>query len=647
MQFRDGAQVSKISLPADFSAVHIDNLPLFSNKADISAAIAKIGLQVPVECIRLTRPDGATSSNADIRVEDPLFAKALSAGVRSFQELSVGYRFVEIQIIPAIMPMAAASRRTIITKVYISWHKITRPIWLNFGNGDIAGRVSGKFNKGTYKVLGQSVIANAPVHSSSINRKGRNPVDWTVTLQNIPYNATESDIMSSIRLTYDRPRHVEMAKLKLAHDPELIPTYIQSLLDTIGPNQLHFDLHTQGRRCKGTARFQEDTDAWKAVHSLGDKPQSFLGDGKLTLEIVSSAKFKVPSNLYEAVGDQFTALISRWTMRQVHFKVYRNTDSLRRFTVLRLEGNQVKEVASAANEVETILAGKIIEKDGTALWCESMSQNGETYQRLRGALTDLGVLIIRDKSRRMMKFFGPQRLYGQALELALRIVDTDSTAGKRNESSTTTKQDSDCSICWTEAENAVLTSCEHLYCLGCFEDLCMSGGSTEKEFVAKCQGDTGRCNHIFSLFELEDHLSSAAIDNILEASFTTYVRGHPQDFRYCPTPDCGNIYRTSIESVTQTCSKCLEIICRACHKQHGILTCAEFKAYKRERGIKDCPKCSTPMEKTEGCNHMTCGGCGAHICWVCLKVFDTSGPCYHHMNSVHGGIGLDDLLVEQ
>lgn len=25
---------------------------------------------------------------------------------------------------------------------------------------------------------------------------------------------------------------------------------------------------------------------------------------------------------------------------------------------------------------------------------------------------------------------------------------------------------------------------------------------------------------------------------------------------------------------------------------------------------------------------MTCGGCSAHICWICLETFDTAGECY-------------------
>ena len=81
------------------------------------------------------------------------------------------------------------------------------------------------------------------------------------------------------------------------------------------------------------------------------------------------------------------------------------------------------------------------------------------------------------------------------------------------------------------------------------------------------------------------------------------------------------------------------------------MTCAEYKDIKSEgyealalwmskNNAKYCPKFATPMEKTDGCNHMQRTGCRAHLCWVCLMMFEESGPCYTHMTAAHGGNGL-------
>lgn len=56
----------------------------------------------------------------------------------------------------------------------------------------------------------------------------------------------------------------------------------------------------------------------------------------------------------------------------------------------------------------------------------------------------------------------------------------------------------------------------------------------------------------------------------------------------------------------------------------------------REQGFKKCPSCSVLIEKTEGCNHMTCR-CGAHICWICLGIY-TPQTIYGHLQDAHGGI---------
>jgi hypothetical protein len=149
----------------------------------------------------------------------------------------------------------------------------------------------------------------------------------------------------------------------------------------------------------------------------------------------------------------------------------------------------------------------------------------------------------------------------------------------------------------------------------------MAAGSQDKEFAITCQGDMGKCGTVFTLPELQDHLSSKMFEDILETSFTSYVRHRPQVFQNCPTPDCGYIYRKTISAEPRTCQGCLGVICTACHEQHGTMSCAEYKdlnsggyeafeQYKKEKGIKDCPICKTPIEKTEGCNHMTCGGAG-------------------------------------
>ena len=61
-----------------------------------------------------------------------------------------------------------------------------------------------------------------------------------------------------------------------------------------------------------------------------------------------------------------------------------------------------------------------------------------------------------------------------------------------------------------------------------------------------------------------------------------------------------------------------------------------FNEWKKNNNVKDCPKCGNSIEKSGGCNHMLCK-CGAHICWICLKVFPDDSDTYNHLGADHGG----------
>ncbi len=102
-----------------------------------------------------------------------------------------------------------------------------------------------------------------------------------------------------------------------------------------------------------------------------------------------------------------------------------------------------------------------------------------------------------------------------------------------------------------------------------------------------------------------------------------------------------------------TCPQCRAVVCTVCREvYHEGLSCAEYQAIKHEapedreffkylkqKGARRCPRdgCGAVIEKDGGCNHMTCLKCGAHICWVCMGIFDR-GEVYTHMQDAHGGI---------
>lgn len=73
-----------------------------------------------------------------------------------------------------------------------------------------------------------------------------------------------------------------------------------------------------------------------------------------------------------------------------------------------------------------------------------------------------------------------------------------------------------------------------------------------------------------------------------------------------------------------------------------------------ESNAKRCPTCSAKIQKTQGCNKMTCTHCHGHFCWLCDAVLSRYEPYKHFriggMSACAGklfeglaGLGEDDF----
>lgn len=668
---------------------------------------------MPEDCVRISRPTDSSHCSADVRVEDPQFS------MRLCELLALKRHGSPIAVpINVSMPQATNHRRIDSKKVYCSWHKPTKTAWLNFGNGGVAAKVGLKFSAGTYKILDQSVQCEGPTRGAG----SRNPLAWTLKLSNVPKLAKKEDVIRAIPVAM-APRHVELSGASYEVDLPKANSLIESLLLQVGPlERWEGSLEVPGKRFKAKAWFMNDADALQAVKLFHNEPLSFNKNGKLTVKLVHTARFKILARIYDAVEQELSDHKKTWASQHVLCTAYPPAQGLQ---VLKIEGENGGDVARAKAALERIISGEVMMKDGKPIWAPSFATNGYAYQRIKQLERELGVLIVRDKRKSQLRLLGPQMQREEAqlavIELAnahpnsMHVIELDvrqfswafkggyraiaeaigtdkvvldiascprrilvvgskadlniareilqrgqGVLGEKTEPDST----SDCVICWTPADNPIQTACKHLYCTGCFEDLCFAGVNSGPGI--RCQGDAGNCSEILLLTELQLHLSSAALEDMLEAAFTTHVARHPIDFQYCPTPDCGQIYRaarpagnnssTAItsESPLFKCPTCLVAICIACNVSYDGLTCAEHRYYlsgdykalqaaKKKLGIKDCPSCGTLIEKTFGCNHMTCSACETHICWVCLQTFPKSGQVYDHMRHKHGGIGIPEF----
>jgi len=213
-----------------------------------------------------------------------------------------------------------------------------------------------------------------------------------------------------------------------------------------------------------------------------------------------------------------------------------------------------------------------------------------------------------------------------------------------------------CPICTDEASNPEELICGHTYCSGCLKHF-LTSAVDSKTFPMVCIANDATCNVPISIPFIKRFLPAQVFHGLVEAAFLHYLEQHSQELKYCTTPDCKQIYRHRTDVAILKCPSCFSTICPACDEEaHEGMTCAERKLHsnpaEQERlnevlaaknGYKKCPQCKVWIEKTEGCNHMSCK-CGAHICWRCMGVF-SAGEIYNHMGTAHGGY-FDNELAE-
>ncbi|KAJ7771603.1 hypothetical protein B0H16DRAFT_1514042 [Mycena metata] len=203
-----------------------------------------------------------------------------------------------------------------------------------------------------------------------------------------------------------------------------------------------------------------------------------------------------------------------------------------------------------------------------------------------------------------------------------------------------------CPICSDEISHPVTLGCEHTYCLGCLRHYISTAADT---FPLTCLGNEATCETPIPLPTIEHFLPTSQFHQLLESAFLRYIEQHPQEFKYCKTPDCTQVYRRNAAATAMTCPSCFFTVCSSCDEEgHQGMSCEDKRLqgdpgeqerrndeWARTNGVKRCPTCSVWIEKTEGCNHMACK-CGAHICWVCMGVFEST-QIYPHLHQAHGG----------
>jgi E3 ubiquitin-protein ligase RNF14 len=191
----------------------------------------------------------------------------------------------------------------------------------------------------------------------------------------------------------------------------------------------------------------------------------------------------------------------------------------------------------------------------------------------------------------------------------------------------------ECRLCLEEKPGTkfqLLGCCDDSgYCLDCLQDMCTQLITLGNVGELKCPN----CSQEFSQNILKMLCSSELFERW---DYLTLQRGLDamSDVSYCPR--CETVVIAD-ENLGQ-CMKCAFSFCIYCKDSyHQNSKCDEFAAYiknikdkknldlelKSLRAIKKCskpcPECRVCIQKTEGCNKMTCNMCNSYFCYLCGK----------------------------
>eukprot|EP01126_Amoeba_proteus_P061181 TRINITY_DN8180_c0_g1_i11.p1 TRINITY_DN8180_c0_g1~~TRINITY_DN8180_c0_g1_i11.p1 ORF type:complete len:985 (-),score=197.54 TRINITY_DN8180_c0_g1_i11:50-2959(-) len=205
----------------------------------------------------------------------------------------------------------------------------------------------------------------------------------------------------------------------------------------------------------------------------------------------------------------------------------------------------------------------------------------------------------------------------------------------------------ECSGCLEDytIEKMATLPCSHIYCIDClrtYTELQIAEGGGHS--IIKCPG--------YSCMNLMDYTMVCWLlreeDRIKYLLFTLndYVEHQPH-LKWCPSKNCDRVVQKSHPRGMVLCG-CGCLWCWQCKDEgHWPATCEQHKWWletfaKDEKHMQqvsqeealsvrwlldytqDCPKCSSPIEKSGGCNHMSCKKCGYQYCWICKETWNPS-----------------------
>ncbi|XP_056330231.1 E3 ubiquitin-protein ligase RNF14-like isoform X2 [Danio aesculapii] len=228
-----------------------------------------------------------------------------------------------------------------------------------------------------------------------------------------------------------------------------------------------------------------------------------------------------------------------------------------------------------------------------------------------------------------------------------------------------------CKICFSEnlgSKFVLFKECQHVYCKTCVEEyfkILIKNG--EVQFLSCPEPECTSLATPAQVKLLVTQEDFARYDRLL----LQWSLNLMTDVVYCPRVSCCMAVMLEPDRTVGICPSCQFVFCTLCKRTyHGLSICKEIElrmlkeAREKEQELleeterlyyekrleeietedtlsedwvtkncKQCPICHTNIQKSDGCNKMTCFSCRGYFCWLCLTVLGGSDPYLHFRDS--------------
>ncbi|GIX67342.1 probable pre-mRNA-splicing factor ATP-dependent RNA helicase DEAH9 [Caerostris darwini] len=411
---------------------------------------------------------------------------------------------------------------------------------------------------------------------------------------------------------------------------------------------------------------EEDTE--KATKTLSE---CIINDSKLTCRAVYRSIIKSNTKVCEALKPRFMETLNDLKRQFLEDKLFEFfiTQGVDDLAVINMLSNKRKVLEMLLRVVNELLEGEILNKNFNIKLNKIFCHGGHMWLRSSEKISK--VHIIEDYSNKSLRLYGSKencKLFKQQLRQFLddtvnEAVTSIILSNKRKlmkeiikkyganlekfieycELQTAMLDIRTCTLSLHGSRESIEMAEETLKELAAgLHSIGLSDVMSDEEVCPVCS-----CPAFSLTFRLElcGHLyCSECIEGLVEqAQFP---------LRCCAEDCCHDIVLDDIcralgddpAKIKLNCPLCQNDICVKCNVvYHQGFTCDMYQGSKNDpdysfkvwqknsEDCKRCPKCNTAIQKSGGCDHMTCQSCNSHFCWQCVKEFANATKVYEHL----------------